>query len=962
MNAQAHTTRGGVVMAVAFSVCLDVSHVAAQVAGGGSIRGYVTDELGGVLRDASVVATSTTTPVTHRAVTDAAGDYRLANLPPGDYVVVAESPGFSRVVRNGVGVREGLNLQVDLMLTLGPASETVVVAGAAPMLEATTAVRAVNISGDLQRALPLSGLRTWADVLLMVPGVATSQTRLQTYFLHGTNQSSGVFLVDGADATSVLQGSTLFSQFGRETFSDVQVTTAGVEARAPLGLGAVVNIATRSGINRVQGAASMTIQPKRWNGSNTPGGQDLTVDTRQPDGAMGGPIARDRLWAFGSARIDRNHTGNPRTAQQVAFLEAIAPDFSPFDNQWRSAIGFVKVTGRLGRGHDLMASASRDVVTLGGAQPNEAAPFRSIVLGGPGFLGRLSSVWTASLVTRVSAGYNGKKQETRNLQPQTTGVTVHERTFPSNGVPTGTGAIVALDASPSAGSDFDVHFWTVTLDATWHHRGPLGGHEITTGLYLQPRRHNRRVTRYNNSGFQVEDRVLREPGNLAGGSVPFHRRVFDVGTITTTELQSRDVAGYVQDAWRIAGVTITGGVRIDAIERTDRIFNLTMQRSTEIGPRLGVAWTMTSDQRNTLRASWGRIHENLSLNETQGGTNTAGFRDLYDSRLDGTFSTVFVTPPARALARNLVVDLARYHQGHVNEATVGYRRQLAEQTSVDVNLLHRAYRERPTALEINGIYNDGVFAGFRDPSQNEIYQLTANRWNWPVVVALQAQVTRRSARTTFVAGYTREWNHLAGTWQPNDPASFIQPSAFRNANGIGGVGGCTSGGALCPDGNSLLAGFGGGTWRNHVINSGATWLAPWGLQFATTYNFQTGPWSGPIQTLAAADPRFGPPSIALSNGRVVQNPLSTAVRFAYSTRGEGQYRLGALHLWNARAGRTFSIGAQRLGAAVDVLNVVNAAADQAIQPGGNQQFSPFFRVGGLRQFPRAVQVSARLEF
>ncbi len=27
-------------------------------------------------------------------------------------------------------------------------------------------------------------------------------------------------------------------------------------------------------------------------------------------------------------------------------------------------------------------------------------------------------------------------------------------------------------------------------------------------------------------------------------------------------------------------------------------------------------------------------------------------------------------------------------------------------------------------------------------------------------------------------GYTRGWQHLDGTWQPNDPASFIQPSAL----------------------------------------------------------------------------------------------------------------------------------------------------------------------------------------
>ena len=37
------------------------------------------------------------------------------------------------------------------------------------------------------------------------------------------NDGSGVALIDGADATSVFQGSTLHSQCGRDTVSDIQV-------------------------------------------------------------------------------------------------------------------------------------------------------------------------------------------------------------------------------------------------------------------------------------------------------------------------------------------------------------------------------------------------------------------------------------------------------------------------------------------------------------------------------------------------------------------------------------------------------------------------------------------------------------------------------------------------------------------------------------------------------------------
>src|SRR5262245_66421083 len=143
-----------------------------------------------------------------------------------------------------------------MTMTVASISQLIEVKADTPMLESKSAVEAVNIDGDLQRALPLSALRTWADALTLVPGVTTNQARFQTYTLFGTTHPSGVALVDGADATSVLQGSTLYSQFGRDAFSDIQVKTGGVDASTPLGLGSVVTAATQSGGDRFSGAAA----------------------------------------------------------------------------------------------------------------------------------------------------------------------------------------------------------------------------------------------------------------------------------------------------------------------------------------------------------------------------------------------------------------------------------------------------------------------------------------------------------------------------------------------------------------------------------------------------------------------------------------------------------------------------------------------------------------------------------
>ena len=50
----------------------------------------------------TVTATSPQAMAPTVAVTDATGEYRLANLPPGTYTLKVELPGFSIVIREGI--------------------------------------------------------------------------------------------------------------------------------------------------------------------------------------------------------------------------------------------------------------------------------------------------------------------------------------------------------------------------------------------------------------------------------------------------------------------------------------------------------------------------------------------------------------------------------------------------------------------------------------------------------------------------------------------------------------------------------------------------------------------------------------------------------------------------------------------------------------------------------------------
>ena len=152
------------------------------------------------------------------------------------------------------------------------------------------------------------------------------------------------------------------------------------------------------------------------------------------------------------------------------------------------------------------------------------------------------------------------------------------------------------------------------------------------------------------------------------------------------------------------------------------------------------------------------------------------------------------------------------------------------------------------------------------------------------------------------------------------------------------------------------------SWQKHQFRIGASWRAPWDLNLSTLLTLQSGIPSGPlVTTLAAPDLSYGPATMSI-NGRNVTNPLSTTTRFAYATRGEGQMWTPWLKAWNARVGRTFTLGG---GSSVefdlDVLNIANAGAGQQFLGGNNITSANFGQIQNI-QTPRAAQFSVRLQF
>src|SRR5258705_13805069 len=80
----------------------------------GRILGTVTDQSGGLVKNAQVTITNTDTGIARTLETNDAGDYVAPSLPPGPYKLVVEATGFKKIERAGIQLEVAKDLRLDI--------------------------------------------------------------------------------------------------------------------------------------------------------------------------------------------------------------------------------------------------------------------------------------------------------------------------------------------------------------------------------------------------------------------------------------------------------------------------------------------------------------------------------------------------------------------------------------------------------------------------------------------------------------------------------------------------------------------------------------------------------------------------------------------------------------------------------------------------------------------------------
>jgi hypothetical protein len=335
----------------------------------GAIAGTVTDPTGAVIPGVAITATSVDTGRQLSTVTNSTGNFTIQAVPRGNYNVAASAAGFS-----GDSTVVTVTLQdtqtVTFQLQPAGATATVTVTTAAPLIDTSNATIGASIQGRQVTELPLNG-RNFSSLALLTPGVTrgaygdeASGGGSSNYTETNRNNESGAaaiavnglrpqadnYILDGVDNNDGLVGTILFFP-NIDATQEFKVNTSVAPAEYGRAGGAIVISSLKSGTNQYHGSAfwfyrdrSFDANPNyRFNGAPyTPAGGFLR---NQPGFSIGGPLIKNKLFAFGDYQALRETlavsphyvtvpTALMRTGNFTELLSAANSGGSGFETQY----------------------------------------------------------------------------------------------------------------------------------------------------------------------------------------------------------------------------------------------------------------------------------------------------------------------------------------------------------------------------------------------------------------------------------------------------------------------------------------------------------------------------------------------------------------------------------------------------------------------------------------------------
>jgi len=305
----------------------------------GSLRGEVQDTNGARVAAATIAVEARGSGWKREVKSDYRGEFRVNDILPGPYHVVARAQGFAEASSD---VDVVVSFVRDLLVTLKPAAvpQTVNVQGQASSIttepiDTASAVHQGAVSSRDLTTIPLAH-RSFANIAYLVPGTEPvepsdpSKARITAVSTGGSSGLNNVLSVDGMDDSDDYIGGFL-QNISPDAIAEFAFRTAQEDADTGRTTAGSVVITTKHGTNDWHGsgafyerAAALTARFPIENPAPDP---KQPFSRQNYVGTLGGPLKKDKLWMFASFEYvheDASIAYSPASQAEFTALAALA--------------------------------------------------------------------------------------------------------------------------------------------------------------------------------------------------------------------------------------------------------------------------------------------------------------------------------------------------------------------------------------------------------------------------------------------------------------------------------------------------------------------------------------------------------------------------------------------------------------------------------------------------------------
>jgi len=309
-------------------ICLFAASTYAQTVRG-SILGRVTGAASVPVVGASVTVLEIETNLSRLANTDVAGEFLVAQLPPGRYRVSADAAGYGTSQRL-LTLLVNQEVSLELPLLGAQTKDRVEVKDEYGLLSTESAAISVVIANREIRNLPLDGRNLYELALLVagiVPAASGSPGSARGDFIfnvNGAREDSNYFLLDGVfNNDPKLNGFSVAPPV--DAVREFEVLTNSYDAAFGRNPGGQINVVLKSGTNLVHGTMYEFLRNSVLDGTNYFAPKDATPKNirNQFGGSLGGPIKKDRTFFFADYEGHRIREGITQTTNVPTALERL---------------------------------------------------------------------------------------------------------------------------------------------------------------------------------------------------------------------------------------------------------------------------------------------------------------------------------------------------------------------------------------------------------------------------------------------------------------------------------------------------------------------------------------------------------------------------------------------------------------------------------------------------------------